>query len=239
MGEWWRIANGPAIWLGGFILMGVASLGAYFMFAQARKVAPKLGITDDRIKEAIKASAITVIGPSTAIVVGMLPIIVALSPGMAWLRESAGIGSIMYELATAQIGLQVLGAELGPNLNDTGFATALFVMSTACLPWLIGLVVFTPIAKPVRDRAMKGDPKIFSLIAVIMMLIAFGNNMASDILAMDAGTLTIAISFLCTIVVFKVADAMKRPSLKEYALTIAMLVSMFLAYAIMGGSQVS
>jgi len=236
MGEWWKIANGPAIWLGGFILIGLATIGAYLMLARARKIAPKLGISDDRIKEAIKASAITVIGPSTAIVVGMLPLIVALSPGMAWLRESAGIGSIMYELITAQFGVRALGEELGPGLSEAGFATALFVMSTACLPWLIGLMVFTPIAKPVRDKAMKIDPKIFSLIAVIMMLVAFGNNMGPDILKMDMGTLAIAISFVCTLVIFKVADAVKKPHLKEYALTIAMLIAMFLAYAIMGGS---
>ncbi|RLF63803.1 MAG: hypothetical protein DRN33_03400 [Thermoplasmata archaeon] len=236
MEEWWRIANGPAIWLGGFILVGVATLGAYLMFARSRKVASRLGITDDRIKEAVKASAITAIGPSTAIVVGMLPIIVALGPGMAWLRESAGIGSIMYELATAQFGLRALGEELGPGLSEVGFATALFVMSTACLPWLIGLMVFTPIAKPVRDKALKWDPKIFPLVAVIMMLIAFGNNMAPDILKMDMGTLAITISFVCTLAVFKIADTVKKPQLKEYALTIAMLIAMFLAYIIMGGS---
>jgi len=233
--EWMEIANGPAIWLGGFILIGIAGLGAYFMFARARKVAQKLGLPDDHIKETIKASAITVIGPSTAIMVGMLALIVTLGPGMAWLRESAGIGSIMYELITAKFGVEAVGEELGPGLSQKGFATALFVMSTACLPWLVGIIVFTPIAKPVRDKAMAWDPKVFSLIAVIMMLIVFAKNTAPDILGMDMKALAIAIAFVCTVVIFKLADATKKPRVKEYALTISMLVAMFLAYAIMGG----
>lgn len=121
MGEWWRIANGPATWLGGFILAGLASLGAYLMYRKAYKVGLEIGLPEEKLREAIRASAITVIGPSSAIVVGMLAIIVSLSPGVAWLRESAGIGSIMYELATASFGAQAAGESLGPGMSERGF----------------------------------------------------------------------------------------------------------------------
>ena len=235
MGEWWRIANGPATWLGGFILAGLASLGAYLMYRKAYKVGLEIGLPEEKLREAIRASAITVIGPSSAIVVGMLAIIVSLSPGVAWLRESAGIGSIMYELATASFGAQAAGESLGPGMSERGFVTALFVMSTACLPWLIGLIVFTPIVKPVRDKAMALDPKLFPLIAVVMMLVAFANCTAKRLLPRNAGSLAVVISFICTVIILKWADRMGKPQIKEYALTVSMVIAMFLAQLLVGG----
>ncbi len=236
MQEWWSVANGPALWISGFVLGILAIVGAIFMQMQAIREGKKIGFDKDQVKTVRRSAMITSIGPGLAITFGMIPLMIALSPGVAWLRESAGIGSIMYELMTASQGAAAVGSELGANMSSEVFAAALFIMSIACLPWLIGLMVFTPIAKPMADKAQKMDPKALPLIILGIMLIVFADNLASRTVPIfNANFIAALISFVCTMVVFITANKLKKPHLKEYSLVIAMLIGMFGAYFIIGG----
>jgi hypothetical protein len=236
MEEWWAVANGPALWISGFVLGGLAIVGAIFMQIQAINEGKKIGFGKDKVNEVRKSTLITSIGPGLGITFGMIPLMIALSPGVAWLRESAGVGSIMYELITASQGAQAAGMELGPGMTIKVFASALFIMSIACIPWLIMTMVYTPIAKPMADKAQKLDPKMLPLIITGLMLVVFGDGVASRTLPLFGPQFTAAlISAVCTLVVFITANKLKKPHLKEYSLVIAMLVGMFGAYAIFGG----
>ncbi len=235
---WEEIANGPVIWLSGFILGGVASLGAFLMYRKAKEVALKMGWSEEQIKEAVKASAITVIGPSLGISVGMVALIIVLTPGVAWLRESAGIGSIMYELITATFGAAAVGKKLGPELTPSDFMVVLAAMSVPCVVWLIGIMVATPGAKSLRAKMMKKDPKIWGLSAVIMMLVAFGNFWSDYLVKGGPSLLAGAISFAVAAILFEVADVLKKPRLKEYVITVSILIAIFLAqwiWSVIGG----
>lgn len=236
MQDWWSVANGPALWISGFVLGITAIVGAIFMQMLAIREAKKIGFDKDQIKTVRQSAFITSIGPGLAIMFGMIPLMIALSPGVAWLRESAGIGSIMYELITASQGATSVGAELGANMSAEVFAAALFIMSIACIPWLIGLMVFTPIAKPMADKAKKLDPKALPLLILGIMLIVFSDNIASRTIPIFGPNFIAAlISFVCTMIVFLTANKLKKPHLKEYSLVIAMLIGMFGAYFIVGG----
>lgn len=226
---WEEIANGPVIWLCGFILGGVASLGAYLMYRKARDAALQMGYSKERIREAVKASAITVIGPSLGIAVGMVALIVLLTPGIAWLRESAGIGSIMYELICSTFGAAAVGKELGPGLTATEFMVVLAAMSVPCVVWLFGIIAATPGVKALRTKMMKTDPKIWGLFAIVMMLVAFGNMWADHLVKGGSSLLAGVIAFVVGATIVEVADKLKKPRLKEYTLTISILVAIFLA----------
>ena len=116
MEEWWAVANGPALWISGFILGGLAIVGAIFMQIQAINEGKKIGFGKDKVNEVRKSTLITSIGPGLGITFGMIPLMIALSPGVAWLRESAGVGSIMYELITASQGAH--GSRYGAGTRD-------------------------------------------------------------------------------------------------------------------------
>lgn len=236
MEEWWAVANGPIIWISGFVLAGIATLGAVFMQIEAIRKGKKIGFGMDKIHEIRKAAILTAIGPGLGIIFGMLPLMIALSSGMAWLRESAGIGSIMYELITASQGAEAAGMKLGPGMTLEVFASALFIMSTACLPWLIMTMIYTPIAGKMAEKSKQFDPKALPLIIVGMMLIVFGDTTASRTLPLLSPNFVAAlISAVCTLAIFIFANKINRPNLKEYALVISMLIGMFGAYAIFGG----
>ena len=203
---------------------------------QAIREGKKIGFGKDKVNEVRRSTLITSIGPGLGIVFGMIPLMIALSPGVAWLRESAGVGSIMYELITASQGAAAGGMELGPGMTVSVFASALFLMSIACIPWLIGTMVFTLIAKPMADKAQKFDPKAFPLIVIGIMLVVFGDAVASRTLPIFGPQFIAAlISAVCTLIVFITANKLDKPRLKEYSLVIAMLVGCFGTYLIVGG----
>lgn len=241
MEEWWAVANGPAIWISGFALAGVAIIAGILMQTQAIREAKKIGFGHDKVKEVRRATMVTCIGPCLGITFGMIPLLIALSPGMAWLRESAGIGSIQYELITATQGAAAVGEKLGPGISVLAFVSALFVMSTGGIPWIIMGMVYTPIAKTMVEKSKKGDAKAVPLIVTVMMIIVFGEIAAARTMPIfkdgqiSKPFVAALLSAICTIVIFVAADRLKKPQLKEYALVIAMLVGMFGAYFIMGG----
>lgn len=226
---WEEIANGPMIWLSGFLLAGVASFGAYLMYRKAAETSLKMGWSKERIREAMIASAITAIGPALGMAVGMVALIIVLTPGIAWLRESAGIGSIMYELITATFGATAVGKELGPGLTNADFVVVLAAMSVPCVAWLFGIAIATPGIMKVREKMLKVDPKIWGLLAIVMMLVAFGNFWAQYLVKGGASLLSGVIAYVIAAFIFEVADKIKKPRLKEYAFTISILIAIFLA----------
>jgi hypothetical protein len=235
MEEWWSIANGPALWISGFVLAGVAILGATLMQILGIREGKKIGIGMKEVNEIRKSTIITCIGPGLAITFGMIPLMIALSPGVAWLRESAGIGSIQYELITASQGAAAAGMELGPGMSREVFASALFVMSTGCLPWLIMGMVYAPIAKNMIARSGKSDTRVMQLVIVIMMIIVFGDAVAQRTLPLATPKFWAAFISAVVVILFGVAaKRLKNPHIMEYALVTAMLVGMFGTFLIFG-----
>ncbi len=79
MQEWWAVANGPALWISGFILGGLAIVGALFMQKQAIEMGKKIGFGMDKVNQVRKSAFITSVGPGLGITFGMIPLMIALS----------------------------------------------------------------------------------------------------------------------------------------------------------------
>ncbi len=235
MEEWWSVANGPAIWIAGFVLAAVALVGATLMQMLGIREGKKIGIGKKEVNEIRRSTIITCFGPGLAITFGMIPLMIALSPGVAWLRESAGIGSIQYELITASQGAAAAGMELGPGMSREVFAAALFVMSTGCLPWLIMAMVYAPIAKNMIARSGKSDTRIMQMVIVVMMIIVFGDAAASRAVPLGEPKFWASLISAVVVIIFAIsARRFKNPHIMEYALVVAMLVGMFGTFAIFG-----
>lgn len=226
------MANSPWIWLTGFLLGGGISFFSFLMVRRAYKAGLKIGMKKEDLRKAFTASATTVIGPSLGILVTMLGLIIFLGPGMAWLRESAGIGSIMYELIVAMMGMSsATGESLTPGLagnTPEAFAAALFAMSVCCIPWLITIMVATPNMHRVRGWMTKRDPRLFMMFSIVMMLILFSNFTAPNLLKGGGNALATIIGAAVLVLIFAISDKLKKPYIKEFAIIISMLVAIFL-----------
>jgi len=184
----------------------------------------------------LKAALITSIGPSLGIFVGMMVLVIALGGAVAFIRESAGVGSIMFELMALRAGAEAAAVEpTREGMTSTGLATVLWTMATASVAWVIIGGVFTRWLPKIKDVMGQGNPKQMSVISVAIMLAAFGRLFISDAIKplLRQGSIS---PFAGAVVALSVAvgwlvlsDKIKKPMMKEYFLLVAIVAGMAVA----------
>ncbi len=234
--EWLKQATGIGMWFIGFLTAGNALLLTFLIYRRAHKFGLKMGLTTEAMRESVKAALITSIGPCLGIFIGMTVLVIALGGAVAFIRESAGVGSIMFELIASRAGAEAAGVKLTrEGMNSTGLATILWTMATGSVAWVLIGGVFTRWLPKMKDVMGQGNPKQMAVISVAIMLAAFGRLLISDsikplllkgMVPPFAGAfvaLVVAIGWLIW------SDKIKKPIMKEYFLLVAIVAGMAVA----------
>jgi hypothetical protein len=231
--EWLKPATGFGMWFIGFLTAGNALLLSFVIYRKAYRYGRKMGMKEQSMKDSVKASYITALGPCLGIFVGMTVLVIALGGAVAFIRESAGVGSIMFELIASRSGAEAAGVKLTrEGMSTTGLATILWAMATGSVAWVLIGGVFTRWLPKLKDLMGQGNPKQMAVISAAIMLAAFGRLFISDgivplirkgAVAPFSGAiiaLVVAIGWLLW------ADKIKKPAMKEYFLLVAIIVGM-------------
>lgn len=230
--DWKQVANEPWIWICGAILAALSLYQCTYFLRKALRVLYKFGLKKDDVRSIVRSAVITSFGPVMAELFVMIALVVALSPGFAWQREGAAVGSVFTELVQAQNAAVGAGQEFGSdNFDMIGFANVVFVMNVSCIGWLLVAGLFTPYLGKARQRLAGGDTRWLTVLTVCATLGLFGYWAATYVAKMGVpstapqGWATIAAAAFA-MVLFKLADRMNMPRLKEWALGIAMFGGM-------------
>lgn len=231
--EWLRMASSPGMWVIAFFFAGNALIGSYLFYRLANKTGRRMKMKEEVMHEALRASFITSLGPAMGAFVGLTVMVLALGGAYAFARESAAVGSIMYELIAARFGAEAAGVPL----TREGMAVAalpiiFWVGAIGSFGWVLTGGVFTRWLPKLKDLLGGGDTNRLQVISVAMMLGAFSRMLTNDsikpliakgqwpaIVASVTGGLAAAIWL-------KTADKMGKPNIKEYFLVIALIVGM-------------
>jgi hypothetical protein len=234
--DWKAIANGPWIWICGFISVAIGVYQAVFFMRKAIETLEKHGgYTRQDVMGVVRGSAITAFGPVLAEVFIMLALVVAISPGYAWQREGVGVGSVFYEVLMATYGGEAAGEEFGTAaFGIVGFATTLLVANVACLGWPLGSAFYTPYLGKIRERIGRGDIALLGIITICATLGAFGYQAAARLIQGGGLATSTIVAMLLAMFLFKLADWIERPHLKEWALGLAMFGGMIVAQLVFG-----
>ena len=232
--DWKVAANEPWIWICGAIICAIALFQCTFFMVRALKIMSRSGLGRKEIGGIVRAATITSLGPIMAEIFVMIGLVIALSAGFAWQREGAAVGSVATELVQASNAAAGAGQEFGgKNFDMTGFANVVFVMNVSCIGWLIVAGLFTRYLGVARQKIAGGDSHWLSILTICATLGAFGYWTSTNLIKMTDpkgvpfGVATIA-GGLLSIFFFKLADWIKMPRLKEWALGIAMFGGMII-----------
>ncbi len=232
--DWKQIANEPWIWISGFIIAAVALYQATFFMMKALNIMKQNGLDQKQIIGIVRGATITSVGPIFAEIFVMVALVVALSPGFAWQREGAAVGSVFTELVQASNAAVGAGQEFGAeNFDMLGFSNVVFVMNVACIGWLLVTGLFTPYLAKAREKIGGGDHMWLSVLTICATLGVFGYYAATNLVKMKTtagvpvGIATIAGAILA-IFFFRLSDWIKSPRLKEWALGLAMFGGMII-----------
>ncbi len=189
---------------------------------------------EEVMNEALKASFITSLGPAMGAFVGLTVMVIALGGAYAFARESAAVGSIMYELIAARIGTEAAGVPMTrEGMTVAALPIAFWIGAIGSFGWVLTGGVFTRWLPKLKEWLGGGDAKRLQIITVAMMLGAFGRMLTNSSIRplitkgqwpAIVASITAAIA---AAIWLKTADRIGKPNLKEYFLVVALIVGMF------------
>lgn len=145
------------MWIACIPAVALVLFQAFIFLKRTWATGPKMGVPVEKMKEAAKSSLIASIGPSIVVVSGMFSLLASVGGPLSWMRL-AYIGSVMYELPTAERAAMFCGSTLGTdNMTEAAFATAAWLMTIGCLGWIIISALFTDKMEVLRDKIAGGS----------------------------------------------------------------------------------
>ena len=231
--EWLKVATSPGLWVIGFIFAGNALIQSYLFYRLSRRVGTRLRMGEMEMNEAVRASFITSLGPAFGSFIGMTVMVLALGGAYAFARESAGVGSIMYELIAARAGAEAAGVPLTrEGMTVPALLTIFWVAALGSFGWVLMSGVFTRWLPKIKGLIGGGDTTRLEIVSVAIMLAAFGRLLVNDgvapLILTGRWPATIAsvvgggAAWACLLH----ADRANKPALKEYVIVIALVLGM-------------
>ena len=225
-----EIANSVPMWIACGIAVGLVILQAVLFAVRAYKAGPKVGLTKKQMNNALKSSAITSIGPSIVILSGMLSLLVTVGAPMAWMRLSM-IGSVMFEAIAAGIGTNVVGVELGVDtLTNEALAMAVWTMVLCSIGWVIFATFSANRMDKIQTKLSGGDAKKLTAISSAAVIGVFSAMSAQHLVKVNKYSLACILGAVIMFIMMKISE--KVPKLKEWNLTISILLAMIITYII-------
>lgn len=155
--EYLKTANSMIMWVACIPAVVLVIFQAFVFLKRTWATGPKMGVSVEKMKEAAKSSMLASIGPSIVVVSGMFSLLASMGGPMSWMRL-AYIGSVMYELPTAERAAMFCGVQLGTSsMTEQAFATAAWLMTICCLGWILVSALFTDRMEWLRDKITGGS----------------------------------------------------------------------------------
>lgn len=224
-----EIANTSPFWIIAIIMMIVVITQSVIFMKKAFKVSKDIGVTDEQIKTTIRASIITSIGPSFAILIGLVALISLIGSPMAYMRLGV-IGAVMFETLCVDAGAEAVGVVPNtPEFDLYAFSNVMWVMCVASIGWLLITAFFTPKLESLRVKLVGGKDYLLPILSTGAVLGAFGYQVSKFIVNLGPGTVAVLVSGIVMVLINKISDKTGIKWLKEWALSFSMIAGMFSA----------
>lgn len=220
------LANSAGMWVACILPVGALMAMCVIFFRKAMSSGREMGMSRATLMAGFNAALISSVGPSLAIVIGMLALVVNMGAPFAWLRLSY-IGSIMYELMMAEFGAQAVGTHLGAaNFGELAFANGVWIETVCSVGWLVVAAVATPHLETLRKKLAGGNIAFLPILTSACMLGAFSYLSASKILAGHGSTVAWIVGAACMMALLLISRKLKKTWIAEWSLGVAMLIAM-------------
>lgn len=224
-----EIANSPIMWLACGLCVALVIFQSTLFVRKSLKTSKELGITDQQIRSAVKASTSSSIGPSLAIVAGMISLLISMGGPISWFRLSY-IGSVAYELMAAGFGAEAAGATLGSeSMNAVAFATGVWVMTLGSLGWVVFTGLATHKLDGMRLKLAKGSTTLLPLVSAGAMSGAFAYLSLDRVFRFDVQTIAAISGFAIMAALGLYNKKANKQWVREWGFTIAMFAGMLIS----------
>lgn len=221
----------------GIFIVFVIAQSLFFLF-RAVGEAKRTGMDIKVVKKTIKSSIVFTIAPAISILLGVISLAKFLGLPLPWLRLSI-LGAITYELTAAASAASSLGIEIKNSITSAEtYITIVWVMTLGIIPSIVLIPLFLKKLQKGMGRMKNNDPiwgDYFITAIFLGMISAFLGVVFKDIRMGLPGFIPIFVMVFSGAVMAIIGLLVKKYKwevLKDYALPISMLSSMFFAILI-------
>ena len=239
-----QIANGLPMWIACGIPVVFVVIQAVLFAKGAYNAGKKVGLSDEKMKKAMKSSAVTSIGPSIVVLSGMLSLLVTVGGPVGWMRLSM-IGSVMFESIAAGLGTSAVGVTLGTDaMTGEALGMAVWTMILCSIGWVLFSTFAANKMDKIEHKLSKGNAGTLTTIASAAIIGVFSAMVASHLakpfysMVQKAEALTMASAWhnmlaciLGAVIMFVLTQVANKKNigwLKEWSLTITILGAMII-----------
>jgi len=223
-----KILNSFPMWIFAAILVGLVLVQSGLFLRLCVKEAKVIDYPVEKLKTSFKVGFITAFGPALANVVAMVSMMTVLGSPLTWMRLSI-IGAAPTELGAATITLHSQGFTDGlaaQNIPMSVISLIFLMMSIVGTGWLLVVILGTPSMGKLRAKIIDKDKVWFSILTTASTVGLFANLGSQQLLTVSVSKYAALASAFITTFVMDRTIIKKKPALKQYSLTISIIVAM-------------
>ncbi len=224
-----HIANSPALWLITIVAVGIVLLQTVVFLKKCFTTGKKIGISEERLKTAFTTGAISAIGPSVVIVIGMVSLLIVVGGPTAMLRLSY-VGNVAYELLAVEFAADAYGVSAtAADVPAEVFCVALWGMAIGCVGWPLVSGLFTDKMDKLTSKIAGSAAGMVPVISSAAMLGAYGYLNSSYVVSLDKNTVALLVGAGIMVAVTMLYRKFHKRWLNEWGLTFAMIGGVIIA----------
>ncbi|HAQ39881.1 DUF5058 family protein [Anaeropeptidivorans aminofermentans] len=224
--EYSDMANSIVMWIACAPGVLIVLFQSFLFFKKSKADAIKIGLTQKQVTSAVRSAAVTSIGPCFVMLTAMLTLILYVGAPLAWLRVDF-IGSVSYELQGADFAAKGMGIELGSAAMDANYlATAAIVMAGGCIGWVIFAALFADKMDKVNHLMSGGNAALVPILGTGALIGVFSSLTTDRVYPFRNQAFAVIISGLIMFIIQKYNKKANKQWVKEWGLTICMIVGM-------------
>lgn len=235
------IINGPYLFIAGGIVFCFVLLQSFVFLRRAWKRGKEIGLSTEKMKNAVSQSAVFSIVPSIPIVLALIALAPTMGIPFSWIRLSV-IGSMSYEVMAAGAVASSAGIDMNAAVADgvsvgmplDVFASAMWVMTIGILAGLLFNLFFL---KKYQSKiiAMHEKNARWTNIMVSALFMGIIATLGGQQIARGGVALaTLLTSAAIMVVIALIARLLKQKWMEEFALPVAILGSLALSTVYVG-----
>lgn len=231
----WAVAQSPILWICTLAVFGVIVVQSVIYMRAAKTAGEDVGISRKDLNRAFRSGAVASIGPSLAVVLVAIALLTLFGTPAVLMRIGL-VGSAATETASATVAADTMGADLGgPEWTQQVFVVAFFAMCLSGAAWMIITLLFTPVLKRGGNKLSKVNPTAMAIIPGSALLAAFMALTVTELPKSSVHVIAVVVAGASMAGMLLIAQRLKLEWLKEWALGLAILLALAVAYFVHHG----
>lgn len=226
----WALAQNPFLWACALAVYLIITIQSVIYMRAAKTAGRDIGMDKKTLTTAFRSGAIASIGPSLAVLLVAVALLAVFATPAVLMRIGL-VGSAATETTSATVAAETMDASLGGSAwTQEVFVVAFAAMCISGGMWMISTLIMTPILKRGGSKMERVNPEVMRLVPGAALLGVFAVLSIDQLPESSIHAITVLISGLSLAVMLYLSRFKGMSWLKEWALGLAIFLSLTVAY---------